>query len=125
MARSREPWGPPPDDEHHIPGAGYHLFVNWGICCRGVNSTYEIRVGRSRKITGPYLDQQGRDLATGGGTLLLDTEGPRVGPGHASFVNTGGETLMFHHYYDRDRAGAPSLAAKTLHWDADGWPMLR
>jgi arabinan endo-1,5-alpha-L-arabinosidase len=25
----------------------YHLFVNWGICCRGTNSTYEIRAGRS------------------------------------------------------------------------------
>ena len=30
-------------------GRYYYLFVNWGLCCRGVNSTYEIRVGRSRK----------------------------------------------------------------------------
>jgi arabinan endo-1,5-alpha-L-arabinosidase len=36
----------------------FYLFVNWGACCRGVNSTYEIRAGRSREITGPYLDKR-------------------------------------------------------------------
>jgi len=41
-------------------GNFYYLFVNWGICCRGVESTYEIRVGRSEKITGPYLDKAAR-----------------------------------------------------------------
>src|SRR5579862_6760051 len=39
----------------------YYLFVNWGLCCRGTNSTYEIRVGRSPQITGPYLDRDGVD----------------------------------------------------------------
>ena len=36
-------------------GGYYYLFVNWGSCCSGVNSTYNIRVGRSPTITGPYL----------------------------------------------------------------------
>lgn len=31
----------------------YYLFVNWGRCCRGVDSTYEIRIGRSKAIAGP------------------------------------------------------------------------
>ena len=37
----------------------YFLFVNWGMCCRGANSTYTIHVGRSKKVTGPYLDREG------------------------------------------------------------------
>ena len=46
-------------------GGYYYLFVNWGKCCRGVKSTYNIRVGRSRKITGPYLDKKGVDMLHG------------------------------------------------------------
>ena len=42
---------------HH--GNYYYLFVNWGTCCAGVNSTYNIRMGRSTNITGPYLDNNG------------------------------------------------------------------
>ena len=56
----------------------YYLFVSWGLCCHGVASTYNIRVGRSEKVTGPYLDKDGKDLAHDGGTLLLGTEGPVV-----------------------------------------------
>ena len=56
----------------------YYLFVNWGRCCRGTNSTYEVRVGRSQKITGPYLDKDGTDLMAGGGSLFLATDGPFI-----------------------------------------------
>ncbi len=34
----------------------FYLFVNHGSCCKGKDSEYNIRVGRSRTITGPYLD---------------------------------------------------------------------
>src|SRR5439155_4812703 len=51
----------------------FYLFVNWGHCCRGVESTYNIRIGRSRNIRGPYLDQEGMELLRGGGSLFLDT----------------------------------------------------
>lgn len=107
---------------HH--GGFYHLFVNWGFCCRGVKSTYEIRTGRSRAITGPYLDKDGRDMAAGGGSLLLGNRGDRIGPGHPSFVEDGGGVRMFHHYYDAARGGRSDLHAERIGW-TDGWPVIR
>ena len=40
----------------------YYLFANHGSCCAGVNSSFNIRVGRSKKVTGPFLDNNGVDL---------------------------------------------------------------
>lgn len=103
----------------------YYLFVNWGLCCRGVDSTYEIRIGRSKAITGPYLDAAGEDLATGGGTLFLKSQANRIGPGHPSFIEENSATRMFFHYYDRKRSGAPTLGNVAIEWTADGWPSVK
>lgn len=102
----------------------YYLFINWGFCCRGTNSAYNIRVGRSEIITGPYLDKGRRDLNEGGGTLLLDTEGDMIGPGHAGIIKVGDQHHLSYHYYDADQRGRPTLAIRPLHWDAQGWPTL-
>ena len=64
----------------------YFLFVNWDGCCNPVASTYNIRVGRSRNPTGPYVDRAGRPMAEGGGTLFLGREGRFIGPGHAGLL---------------------------------------
>ena len=40
----------------------YYLLGTHGTCCDGANSTYNIRVGRSKKVTGPYLDNMGIDM---------------------------------------------------------------
>jgi arabinan endo-1,5-alpha-L-arabinosidase len=100
----------------------YYLFINWGICCRGTNSTYNIRVGRSEKITGPYLDQDGVDLLRGGGTLVMDSLGPFIGPGHAGIFSEGGTNWFSCHFYDGTRRGAHTLAIRAMRWGADGWP---
>ncbi|HLP78200.1 MAG TPA: arabinan endo-1,5-alpha-L-arabinosidase [Candidatus Paceibacterota bacterium] len=102
----------------------YYLFVNWGQCCRGVNSTYEIRVGRSQKISGPYLDRDGVDLLNGGGSLLLASEPPFIGPGHAGIFTERGTNWFGCHFYDGTRRGAPTLAIRPMHWTADGWPVV-
>ncbi|MEJ2545364.1 MAG: arabinan endo-1,5-alpha-L-arabinosidase, partial [Calditrichaceae bacterium] len=47
----------------------YYLFVSFDFCCQGVNSTYNIRVGRAEKITGPYYAENGTSMLSGGGTL--------------------------------------------------------
>jgi arabinan endo-1,5-alpha-L-arabinosidase len=103
----------------------YFLFVNWGMCCRGTNSTYNIRVGRSDKITGPYLDKDGKDLLLSGGTLLLGTTGPFIGPGHAGIISESGTNWLSCHFYDGTRPRGPStLAIRPLRWDARGWPVV-
>ena len=103
----------------------YYLFVNWGSCCSGIDSTYNIRVGRSDNIWGPYLDKEGQDMLEDGGTLFLGPEGKYIGPGHAGIVVTPeGDSIFTYHYYDGMDNGASKLAARELMWDKQGWPVL-
>ena len=64
----------------------YYLFVSFDFCCRGPQSTYNIRVGRAKKVTGPYVDRSGKDMREGGGTLVLEGEGRWRGPGHCAVL---------------------------------------
>jgi len=102
----------------------FYLFVNWGRCCQGTNSTYQIRVGRSPAATGPFLDRAGTDLMRGGGSLFLATDGPRIGPGHAAVFKEGDHYWLSYHYYDATEQGIPKLGLVRLNWSADGWPSL-
>lgn len=105
-------------------GDFYYLFVNWGQCCKGVDSTYEIRVGRSRSITGPYVDHEEIDLLYEGGTPFLATKGNFIGPGHAGFFMKDGREWFSCHYYDGARRGAPTLGLSALNWTTNGWPVV-
>lgn len=104
-------------------GGYYYLLVNWGLCCRGIHSTYNIRVGRSEKITGPYLDKTGRDMAKDNGSLLLGSEDQFIGPGQAGiFTARGREWISFH--YEADASKRATLAIRPLSWDVNGWPVV-
>ena len=104
----------------------YYLLVAWGWCCRGVRSTYNIRVGRADKITGPYLDRDGHDMLKGGGTLLLASDGPFIGPGQPSLWTdpTTNQTLLTCHFYDASQRGRGTLAVRPVTWDKDGRPVV-
>jgi arabinan endo-1,5-alpha-L-arabinosidase len=106
----------------HKHGGYYYLFVNWGKCCRGVNSTYEIRVGRSKSVTGPYLDREGVEMKDGGGSAFLATKGRFIGPGHASIFVEKGREMLVHHFYDEEQRGRSGLRMLPLEW-RDGWPV--
>ena len=101
----------------------YYLFVNWDTCCQGVNSTYNIRVGRSTSITGPYLDQSGANMASGGGTLFLGTEGQFIGPGHIGIFEDQGAQWFGYHYYNASTGGAATYNLRSLLWSPNGWPI--
>jgi arabinan endo-1,5-alpha-L-arabinosidase len=102
----------------------YYLFVNWGLCCKGTNSTYEIRVGRAQKITGPYLDADGVDMLADGGSPFLKTSGAFIGPGHAGIISAYGADWFSCHFYDGTRGGKSTLAILPLQWDTKGWPEI-
>jgi arabinan endo-1,5-alpha-L-arabinosidase len=102
----------------------YYLFASFGLCCRGVNSTYNTRVGRSEKVTGPYLDKNGKDMLRGGGTLVTGTEGPFIGPGQAGIFEENGKSWFTCHFYDGTANGASKLSIRPLTWSQDGWPVI-
>lgn len=103
----------------------YYLFVSFDFCCRGVNSTYNIRVGRSKRITGPYTDRSGKPMMEEGGTLVVAGAGGRWrGPGHCAILQgKDGEHLVYH-AYDTEARGIPTLRISPLLWDAEGWPTI-
>jgi arabinan endo-1,5-alpha-L-arabinosidase len=100
----------------------YYLFLSFDFCCRGIRSTYNIRVGRARSADGPYIDRDGKPLLEGGGTLLLGTQGPVIGPGHCAVLREPHRDLLVYHYYDAESNGVPTLQIRPLTWDNDGWP---
>ena len=102
----------------------YYLFVNWGSCCQGPKSSYNIRLGRSKTVTGPYLDKAGVDLLQRGGSVFLaTTNGPLIGPGHAGILNGQGQRWFTSDFEgDLRLNGQPTLAIMPLRWKADGWP---
>jgi arabinan endo-1,5-alpha-L-arabinosidase len=106
----------------------YYLFVSYDYCCKGVNSTYYMIVGRSKKITGPYQGKDGSELLKGQGSVFLAAggEAPNFrGPGHNGFLrDSDGRDYLVYHAYDRDNEGKSALRIAPVKWNADGWPEL-
>lgn len=103
----------------------YYLFVSFDVCCRGVNSTYNIRAGRATSITGPYLDRNGTDMANGGGDVILEGDARFRGPGGQSVYRDGDTYRLVYHAYDASQNGTPQLQIRDLRWTGDGWPTLQ
>ncbi len=102
----------------------YYLLGTHGTCCDGPNSTYNIVVGRSRKVTGPYIDNVGRDMIEGGGKMLIAAGERKTGPGHFGrfIMEKGVEKMSFHYESDFDQGGRSVLAIRPLLWEK-GWPV--
>ena len=103
----------------------YYQFLSWDLCCRGEKSTYKIVVGRSKEVTGPYVDREGKPLNEGGGTLLVEGNENWYGAGHNSTYTFDGTDYMFFHAYDANDKGAPKLKVAELEWDEEKWPKLK
>ena len=105
-------------------GKFYYLFASIDYCCKGVNSTYKMIVGRSVKLTGPYIDRLRKPMATGGGTILLQGDENWYGVGHNAVLSFDGKDYLVFHGYDANDAGKPKLNIRILNWDNDGWPLV-
>ena len=103
----------------------YYLLATHGTCCDGVNSTYNIVVGRSRNPRGPYYDNVGRDMMEGGGRMVLSAGNRVTGPGHFGHfvVDEGVERMSCHYEADMDLSGRSVLAINALQW-RDDWPFV-
>jgi arabinan endo-1,5-alpha-L-arabinosidase len=101
----------------------YYVLATHGSCCAGANSGYHIVVGRSKKPTGPFVDNMGIDMMKGGGKVFATSSGRWVGPGHFGLIEPGDGVQKFslHYEADLDRGGASVLDIRPVVW-RDGWP---
>jgi arabinan endo-1,5-alpha-L-arabinosidase len=133
LARRKRPPDPPPNPPG-LPGNWqaveapfifrhgkyFYLFVSFDLCCRGAKSTYKTMVGRSAKVTGPYVDANGTAMLEGGGTPVLQGNGRWFGPGGESIRQSHDRDIIVFHAYD-GKTGEPYLQISTIDWTG-GWP---
>lgn len=115
-------------------GEYYYYFGSSGSCCEGQSSSYQVRVGRSKSITGPYVDSKGIALTQShGGTTygeIVVWAGVNnkniAGPGHNSIVidDAGDYWLYYHSYSNLDSFGTRHLFMDKLVWNDNGYPSV-
>ena len=131
-ARERPPFSPdaaPEPAEIEAPfifrkGDYYYLFVSWGLCCQKEKSTYHVVVGRSRDATGPYLDKDAKDMAKGGGSLVIRGDSAWKALGHNSAYTFDGKDFLVLHAYETADKYVQKLKVLEMKWDAAGWPVV-
>jgi arabinan endo-1,5-alpha-L-arabinosidase len=102
-------------------GDHWYLFVSWDFCCRGARSNYKVVVGRAPNVTGPYVDQDGKRLTDGGGSLLIEAATDRWrGAGHPAVYHENGTDYLLFHAYSAEN-GRSRLHISTIVWE-HGWP---
>lgn len=106
-------------------GEYYYLFVSFDVCCRGVNSTYKVVVGRSKALRGPYLDKNDQKMRNGGGSLVIQGDENWHGVGHNAVATFDQVDYLITHAYDAADNGRPKLRMNPLSWDAEGWPVVQ
>lgn len=135
LASRKRPQNPPPNPPglpgdwqaieapfivHH--GDYFYLFVSFDLCCRGTKSNYKTMVGRSRRVTGPYVDASGTPMLEGGGTPLLLGNSRWIGPGGESLLQQKDGDIIVYHAYDA-KTGDAYLQISTVAW-VNGWPKV-
>ncbi|GAE33950.1 arabinan endo-1,5-alpha-L-arabinosidase [Halalkalibacter akibai] len=110
----------------------YYLFVSYD----SLFSNYNVRVGRSSEITGPFLDYNGLDLADITsrpsdeiGTKILagykfQDGGGWMAPGHNSILEEDGDYFICHHARMLEKKDIFCLHIRRIVWTEDGWPLV-
>ena len=110
-------------------GNYYYFFASVGSCCNGINSTYQLVVGRSTNLKGPYSNKSGNTLSDGNYSVVISGNSTFAGPGHCSQITTdsdGSDWILYHAIDKRNSAQFSSrmLMLDRLYWDNDGWPYV-
>lgn len=106
-------------------GDYYYLFVSFDLCCRGALSTYNVVVGRSECVHGPYYDKDGVSMMESGGTPVVGPNGQYSGVGHCAVVTFDGKDYIYCHAYNKDFDYASKLIVREIEWSEDGWPVVK
>ena len=103
----------------------YFLFTAWDKCCMQGNdieqTTYKTAYGRADKVTGPYMDRAGYNMASGGGTILLERYGRYVGPGGGEAFQDLNRVRFVHHYYDLNGDKYNHIHIRDVVFTEDNW----
>ena len=102
----------------------YYIFASRGKCCAGMQSTYQMIMGRSKKITGPYLNKEGKSWVDNNYSVFLAGDSTEPGRGHNGFFTERDSTFIVYHAYTRAAKGAPLLNIKLLYIDNADWPTI-
>jgi arabinan endo-1,5-alpha-L-arabinosidase len=105
----------------------FYLFTSYDA----LFSHYNIRVGRSDKPEGPFVDCFGKDLADTTNNYPILTYAYRfshhpgwAGVGHCGVINDNGRYFMFH----QGRLAPDNLMivlhVREMFWNSDGWPVV-
>ena len=111
----------------HRHGRYWYLFVSAG---NYADHTYRLMVGRSKTLTGTFLDRNGKPMAEGNATPVItsDSDDYFFGPGHCGEIFTArdGQEYIFYHCHNagtRQRGSRPMMMQQIL-WDKKGWPYV-
>ena len=105
----------------------WYLFVSSGYYG---NHTYQLQVGRSKELTGEFLNREGKPMVEGFATPVLhsDEDDNFFGPGHCGEIFTAiddNEYIFYHcHVRESQRPGQRPLFMSRIQWDKDGWPYI-
>ena len=111
----------------HKHGKYWYLFVSSGFFG---DHTYQLKVGRAKKLTDDFFDREGRPMKDGFATTVLHSdEGDHFyGPGHCGEIfkaKDGNEYIFYHcHVAGSRRQGSRPLFISQIKWDKEGWPYV-
>ena len=104
----------------------YYLFASTGICCEGLESTYQTVVGRSKSLWGPYRDKRGRKMLDNNHEVLIHKNMNFVGTGHNAELMTddAGDDWILYHGVSVSNPHGRVLLLDKVEWIKD-WPVVK
>ncbi|WP_160724408.1 arabinan endo-1,5-alpha-L-arabinosidase [Bacillus sp. USDA818B3_A] len=109
----------------------YYLTVSYDW----LEDTYNVRVGRSKNITGPFVDYNGRDMIdpsdesfnTGNkivGPYSFGNDPGWLGTGHNGLLQDGENYYLIHNARAGEDKYWSHLHVRKMVWTDDGWPVV-